>query len=248
MTHENKPTQVDLFIPCFVDQVWPNAGMAMVKVLEKLGCEVFYNPEQTCCGQPAFNAGFFAEAKDVACKFLDDFALESRYVVAPSASCVGMVVNSYERFFKNDPLAERYEDLKSRTFEFTDFVVNVLGIETIEGAKFDGIATYHDSCSALRECGIKREPRVLLSGVEGLTLKEMEMTEDCCGFGGTFSVKFEPISTGMAAQKTENAMATEAQFLISTDTSCLMHLESYIRKQKYPLKPLHIAEVLASGW
>lgn len=248
MTTDSTTIQVDLFIPCFVDQVWPNAGMAMVKVLEKLGCEVFYNPEQTCCGQPAFNAGFFSEAKEVACKFLDDFSLENRYVVAPSASCVGMVVNSYERFFKNDPLSDRYEDLKSRTFEFTDFVVNVLGVESVEGAKLNGVATYHDSCSALRECGIKKEPRVLLSNVEGLTLKEMEMTEDCCGFGGTFAVKFEPISTGMAAQKIENAMATEAQYLLSTDTSCLMHLEAYIRKQKYPLKPMHIAEVLASGW
>ena len=238
--------KVDLFIPCFVDQLFPDTAFNMVKVLERAGCEVFYNTNQTCCGQPAFNAGFWKEAKDVAHKFLNDFP-NDRYIVSPSGSCVGYVRNFYHELVANSSLHNDYKRVKKNIFEFSDFMVNVLKIEDV-GATLQGTATYHDACGALRECKIKEEPRKLLKKVRGLTLHEMHDVETCCGFGGTFSVKFEPISSGMAEQKLENALATEADFLISTDLSCLMHLDGMIKKRKHNLKVMHIADVMASGW
>jgi len=220
-----------------------------VKVLEKVGCEVHYNPNQTCCGQPAFNAGFFDEARQVAVKFLDDFSSEtSDYIVAPSASCVGMVRNAYQDIFVKSSNLVKYRSMQRKVYELTEFLTDVLGITHIPGAALPGRFTYHDSCSALRECGIKAGPRALLQGVEGLELVEMEDSETCCGFGGTFAVKFEAISTAMAEQKVDNALATGADYIVSTDSSCLMHLEAYIQKQQKPIKTMHIADVLASGW
>lgn len=241
--------KVDIFIPCFIDQLFPDTGFNMVKVLEKVGCEVNYNKNQTCCGQPAFNSGFFEEAKEVGWKFLDDFTnIESEYIVVPSASCTGMVKNSYADLFTKSSRLQQYREVEKKVIEFTDFLVNVLKIENIEGAKLEGKATYHDSCSALRECGLKEEPRKLLAGVEGLELVEMKENEECCGFGGSFAVKFEPISIGMGDKKIENALETGAEYLISTDSSCLMHLDGYAKKQNKNIKALHIADVLASGW
>ncbi|HEY8400117.1 MAG TPA: (Fe-S)-binding protein [Cytophagaceae bacterium] len=239
---------VDIFIPCFVDQVYPNTGMNMVKVLESLGCEVNYIPTQTCCGQPAFNAGFFDEAKDVAVKFVNEFAKNNRYIVAPSASCVGMIRNNYIRLFENSSYLYEYRKVQRNIYEFTEFLVDVLKVTRIEGAELDAVATYHDSCSALRECLIKTGPRQLLKNVRGLKLVEMKDCETCCGFGGTFAVKFEPISVGMAEQKIDNALAAEAEIIISTDSSCLMHLQGYTEKQNKKVKLMHIADVLASGW
>ncbi|MCX2740281.1 (Fe-S)-binding protein [Pontibacter anaerobius] len=242
-------TTVDIFVPCFVDQLYPDTAMNMVKVLEKVGCEVRYNPNQTCCGQPAFNAGFFNEAREVANKFLDDFSNDtSHYIVAPSASCVGMVRNAYQDIFVKSSKLVKYRAMQKKVYELTEFLTDVLGITRIEGASLPGRYTYHDSCSGLRECGIKAGPRALLSNVQGLELVEMEDNETCCGFGGTFAVKFEAISTAMAEQKVDNAIATGADFIVSTDSSCLMHLEAYIQKQKKPIKTMHIADVLASGW
>ncbi|CAN5878118.1 (Fe-S)-binding protein [soil metagenome] len=242
-------TLVDIFIPCFVDQVYPETGMNMVKLLEKVGCEVRYNPNQTCCGQPAYNAGFMAECREVAFKFLDDFSNDDRsYIVAPSASCVGMIRNAYASIFKTSSKFTNYRTMEKKVYELTEFLVDVLQIRTIPGSRLEGKATYHDSCSALRECGIKEGPRALLQGVEGLEMIEMAERETCCGFGGTFAVKFESISVAMAEQKVENALATGANYIISTDTSCLMHLEGYIQKNQKPIQTLHIADVLASGW
>ena len=238
--------KVDIFIPCFVDQLFPQTAFNMVKVLEKLGCEIHYNPEQTCCGQPAFNAGFWKEANAVGSKFINDFPNE-RYIVAPSASCVGFVKNYYGELFANSSKHNDYKRIKKNLYEFSDFLVNVLKVEDV-GAALEGTATYHDSCAGLRECGIKHEPRVLLDHVKGLQMHEMKDVETCCGFGGTFSVKFEPISSGMAEQKLENALATETEYLISTDISCLMHLDGMIKKRNYPMKVMHLADVLASGW
>jgi len=244
-----RKTIVDIFIPCFVDQMFPETGMNMVKVLERVGCEVNYNPNQTCCGQPAFNAGFFSEAREVATKFLDDFSNEtSHYIVAPSASCVGMVRNAYQDIFVKSSNLVKYRAMQKKVYEFTEFLTDVLGITQIPGASLPGKATYHDSCSALRECGIKAGPRALLSNVDGFELVEMEDNETCCGFGGTFAVKFEAISSAMAEQKVDNALATGAEFIVSTDSSCLMHLEAYIQKQNKPIRTMHIADVLASGW
>ena len=244
--------QVDIFIPCFVDQLYPHTALSMVKVLEKLGCQVHYNPAQTCCGQPAYNAGYVHESWDIAHKFLTDFALpasgEMRYVVSPSASCVGMVRNAYTQLFREREESYMCKDLQRRTYELTEFLTDVLHINTIPGAALAGTYTYHDSCSALRECGIREAPRRLLDGVAGLRRIEMAETTTCCGFGGTFAVKFEAISVAMAQQKVEHALATGANYIVSTDVSCLMHLEAYIRREKLAIKTMHIADVLASGW
>jgi L-lactate dehydrogenase complex protein LldE len=237
---------VDIFIPCFIDQIYPNAGMNMVKVLEKVGCDVNYNPEQTCCGQPAFNAGFWEDAKLVGEKFIKEFQ-QDRYIVSPSASCVGMIKNYYPEMFHNSALHNEYKQLSKNIFEFSSFLVNIMKVTDV-GAKLDGIGTYHDSCAALRECKIKQEPRTLLKHVRGLEIVEMKDTESCCGFGGTFSAKFEPIAVGMGADKVKNALDTGAQYLISTDASCLLHMEGYIKKQNKDLKTMHLADVLASGW
>jgi L-lactate dehydrogenase complex protein LldE len=239
---------VDIFIPCFVDQIYPQVGFNMVKVLEKVGCQVHYNPAQTCCGQPACNAGYFPEAMEVAEKFLDDFSSPARYIVSPSASCVGMVKNGYESFFSKSLKSNQYQQIKGKIHEFSDFLVNVLGIEKIEGSRLFGRATYHDSCSALRECGIREEPRKLLRNVEGLELVEMEETDQCCGFGGTFAVKFEAISVGMTELKLEKVLAVEPDYIVSTDSSCLLQYQSVMEKKGQVIRTLHLADVLASGW
>lgn len=237
---------VQIFIPCFVDQLYPDTGFNMVKVLEKAGCTVSYNGNQTCCGQAAFNAGYWDDAKPVCQKFLKDFS-GSDYIVGPSASCVGFVRNYYNTLFDNSSLHHQVQDMNKRIFEFSEFMTDVLGVDDV-GAILEGKATYHDSCAALRECKIKEGPRRLLAKVKGLQLTEMNDVETCCGFGGTFAVKFDAISVGMGEQKVENAMATGAEYLISTDLSCLMHLQGYIKTKGYALKTLHLADVMASGW
>lgn len=238
---------VQLFVPCFVDQLYPQTAFNMIKVLEKLGCTVNYDANQTCCGQPAFNAGFQDECKDVASKFLKDFN-GTDFIVAPSASCAGFVRNYYSKMFDNSSVHNEVKDLQKRMYEFSEFVTDVLKVEEVKGASLPGKATYHDSCAALRECKIKEGPRTLLNNVEGLELVEMNDVETCCGFGGTFAVKFEPISIAMADQKVNNALATGAQYIISTDLSCLMHLDGYIKQKGHNLRTLHIADVLANGW
>jgi L-lactate dehydrogenase complex protein LldE len=238
--------KIQLFIPCFVDQLYPETAFNMVKVLEKACCEVTYNPDQTCCGQPAFNAGFRIDARDVATKFLEDFN-STDYIVAPSASCMGFVKNYYPLLFENSSLYQQVKDTGKNCYEFTSFLTEVLKIEHF-GAVLNGKATYHDSCAALRECGIKEGPRKLLQNVKGLELVEMADNETCCGFGGTFAVKFESISVAMADQKIQHAMDTGAEYIISTDLSCLMQLDGVIQHKKLPLKTLHIADVLSTGW
>ena len=220
--------------------------MNMVKILKKLGLDIHYNENQTCCGQMAFNSGYWDEAKEMGEKFIHDFP-NDRYIVGPSASCVGFVRNYYPKLFFNTALHNEFNQVKKNIFEFTDFLVNVMKVTDI-GATFEHTVTYHDSCAALREYGLKNEPRELLKHVKGLKLIEMKDTHVCCGFGGTFSVKHEAISTAMGEQKVENAIETGAEYIVSTDSSCLMHQNGIIQKQKLPLKVLHIADVLASGW
>jgi L-lactate dehydrogenase complex protein LldE len=238
--------KVQLFVPCFIDQLYPDVAFNMVKVLEKAGCTIRYNKNQTCCGQPAFNAGFWGEAKEVCTKFLTDFE-SAEYIVAPSASCVGFVKNYYKKLFENSSYKSMAEKTANRIYEFSDFLINVLQKDEF-GASFNGKATYHDSCAALRECKIKNEPRQLLSKVQGLEMIEMADAETCCGFGGTFAVKFEPISVAMADQKITHATATSAEYIISTDMSCLMHIDGCAKNQHSHLKVIHLADVLASGW
>ena len=235
---------VHIFIPCFVDQLYPQVAFSMVKVLERVGCNVIYNPNQTCCGQPAFNAGYWQESKDVCNKFISDFS-SAEYVVAPSASCVGFIRNYYPKVFDKASNSKEANAIGKKVFEFSDFLVNVLKVEDVN-ASFNGKATYHDSCAALRECRLKQEPRKLLSNVKGLELLEMNDVETCCGFGGSFAVKFEPISVAMADQKIAHAADTQAEYIISTDMSCLMHLEGRLKNSGSNLKVLHLADVLAN--
>ncbi len=237
---------VDIFIPCFIDQIYPETGFNLIKILKKAGCNPHYNTKQTCCGQPAFNAGFQAESQRVAEKFLRDFS-GKRPIIIPSASCTGFIWNQYEQMFENSSQHNHWKELKSRVVEVSDFLVN--HIDFIDfGASLKGLATYHDSCTAQREIHLKKEPRLLLSKVKGLELKEMQETDVCCGFGGTFAAKYESISVAMGKNKIEFAASTGADFLISTDLSCLIHLESISKKQKLTIKPMHLVDVLAQGW
>ncbi|MGQ1783757.1 (Fe-S)-binding protein [Saccharicrinis sp. GN24d3] len=237
---------VDLFIPCFIDQMFPNIGWSVVKILESKNVEVSYNPKQTCCGQPTFNSGYWKQSKKAAIKFFKDFP-NDRPIVVPSASCAGYVKNHYTKLFEDDaqylPECER---LNRNVIEFTDFLVNHLKINDLN-ASFPHKVTYHDACSALREYGLSDEPRQLLANVNGLELIEMEDRHTCCGFGGTFMVKFVSISTAMAEQKVQNALNTGARYIVSTEASCLMNIQSYINKQKLPIKTIHLAEILAGG-
>ena len=221
---------VQLFVPCFIDQLYPHTAFNMIKVLEKLGCNVHYNINQTCCGQPAFNAGFRDEARDVGQKFLADFA-GAGYIVSPSASCSGFVKNYYPGLFDNSSWHNDVKDTGKRLFEFSTFLTEVLEVEDV-GA----------------ELHIKSGPRRLLQCVKGLELVEMNDVETCCGFGGTFAVKFEAISIAMGEQKLVNAGDTGAGYIISTDMSCLMHLDGIIKNKGLNMQTLHIADVLASGW
>jgi L-lactate dehydrogenase complex protein LldE len=235
--------QVEIFIPCFVDQLFPDTAKNMVKLLERLGHEVFYNTEQTCCGQMAFNSGYWDDCRVLGEKLVKELS-GNRPVVSPSASCVGMVRNYYPDFFYNSSLHLQYKQLQSHIYEVSDFLVNQLKVTDV-GAVFPHKVTYHDACAALREYGIKEEPRALLSQVKGLELIEMEESETCCGFGGTFAVKHEPISVAMGQQKLEFAVATGAEYVVSTEASCLMHLQGIIDKEKLPIKTIHIVDLLA---
>ncbi len=237
---------VELFVPCFIDQLYPDTAFNTIKILEKAGCVVNYNPNQTCCGQPAFNAGFWDEAKAVGNKFLDGFP-EDSVIVTPSASCTGMVKNYYNDLFTNTIVHNKCRSIQGNIFELSDFLVNILKFDYF-GAELDGKAVYHDSCSGLRECHIKEEPRRLLDKVLGLELLPLHDNETCCGFGGSFAVKFDAISSAMAQQKVDNAIAAGAEYIISTDASCLLHLQGYIDKNSLPIQTMHIADVLAHGW
>lgn len=237
---------VHVFIPCFIDQLYPDAGFNTIKVLEKVGCTVHYNPKQTCCGQPAFNAGYWGEAKEVCKKFLEDFQ-DAEIIVVPSASCTGFVKNYYSKIYDNAPNQKEIKQFQSKVFELSDFLIHQLQVEDV-GATFNGKVAYHDSCAALRECNLKTEPKTLLSNVKGLELIEIKENETCCGFGGTFSVKFEGISTAMGEQKVSHIVDTNADYLVSTDLSCLMHLNGIIQRKGHSIKSLHLADILASGY
>ncbi len=230
--------RVSLFVTCIVDQVFPQVGIAMTQVLERLGYQVDFPSAQTCCAQPAFNSGYREEAATVARHFLDTFR-DAEYIVVPSGSCTSMISHHYADIFGEQP------DLAPRVWEFSRFLTEVAGVEDV-GARFDGVVTYHDSCHALRELHIKDGPRRLLAKVQGLTLREMDVAEECCGFGGTFSVKFPEVSGGMARTKIDSILKTEAGTVVSIDSSCLMQLQGVIDRAKLPIRTLHLAEVLAA--
>lgn len=235
---------IQLFIPCYIDQLYPETGFNVIKILQKAGCTVHYNPNQTCCGQPAFNSGYWKETAEFAEKFMLDFNSETP-IVSPSGSCSSFIIHHYQKVLTERPdLIEKHNKLKTNVFELSDFLVNNLKVENL-GATFVHKVTFHDSCSALREYGIKDEPRKLLSNVTGLELIEMTECETCCGFGGTFAVKNAAISTAMAEKKVLNAIETGAEYIVSTEASCLMNINGYINKNKLPIKGIHLADILA---
>ena len=226
---------IQLFIPCYIDQLYPETGFNTIKILEKAGCNVLYNPKQTCCGQPAFNSGYWKETAQLAEKFLNDFRPDLP-VVSPSGSCSGFIIHHYQKVLADRPdLLEQHLKMKDKIYELSDFLVNILKVTDL-GSEFRHKVTFHDSCSALREYGIKDEPRILLSHVKGLELIEMEESETCCGFGGTFAVKNNAISSAMAEKKVLNALATNAEYIVSTEASCLLNINSYCAKNKLPIK------------
>ncbi len=236
--------RVALFITCLGDLFFPQVGECAVKLLRRLGMEVTFNPAQTCCGQPAFNTGYRQEAREVAARVLDLFA-DAEYVVAPSGSCTTMVRVFYPELFEHDPeRLRKAERLRERFFEFSEFLVKVLKVEDV-GASFRGRVTYHDSCHLLRELGIGDEPRKLIRAVRGIDFVEMQDYRLCCGFGGTFSVKFPEVSVSMGEDKLRAATQAGAEFLVANDSGCLMHLAGLIHRQGLPIRTLHLAELLA---
>ena len=243
-TSSNLPRRVNLFVTCLVDQFLPNVGMSVVNILESQGIDVHFPPDQTCCGQPAFNSGFRNEARPVASRFLDIFEATDGPIVCPSGSCVAMVRNFYEDLFRGNPgeLA-RAERLSGRIFEFTEFIVDVLGIENLDVRK-ETDATYHRCCHLLRELHVDDQPKALLNNVDGLVLKPMERDEVCCGFGGAFSVKMSDVSTAMLNEKLDNVVATGASPLIAGDTGCIMHMQGGLRRRGSNVQVVHIAELL----
>jgi L-lactate dehydrogenase complex protein LldE len=240
---QTKP-RVALFVTCLVDLYRPSVGFAAIRLLEQAGCLVEVPPVQTCCGQPAFNSGDRATARDLARNLIDAFA-GFDHVVAPSGSCAGMVSHHFPSLFEDDPqYRAKAEDLASRTHELVSFLHDVMGMTKVE-ARFEGGVTYHDSCSGLRELGVKAQPRALLGTVEGLTLTEMADPEICCGFGGTFCVKYPDISTRMVTDKCQDIAATGAGTLLAGDMGCLLNMAGRLRREASPVQVRHVAEVLA---
>ena len=239
-----KPTHVNLFVTCLVDQFVPSVGISVVNVLESLGVEVRFATDQTCCGQPAFNSGFRNEARPVAARFLDIFEATDGPIVCPSGSCVAMVRNFYKDLFRDHPDdLERAEQLSKRIYEFSEFLVDVLGVEDL-GIKAEIEATYHRCCHLLRELHVDNQPQSLLDNLDGLELKPMERDEVCCGFGGAFSVKMSDVSTAMLDEKLDNVIATDASVLIAGDTGCIMHMQGGLRRRGADVQVAHIAEIL----
>jgi L-lactate dehydrogenase complex protein LldE len=240
---ETRP-RVGLFVTCLVDLMRPSVGFAAVKLLEDAGCEVEVPRGQTCCGQPAYNSGDRADSEAIAANTIAAFEGYD-YVVAPSGSCAAMLREHYPALFENDPdLQRKAADLAGRTHELVSFLADVRGVTAV-AARFDGKVTYHDSCSGLRELGVKGQPRALLAGVEGLTLSEMADAEVCCGFGGTFCVKYPDISNTMVTEKAKVIEASGAATVLAGDLGCLMNMAGKLKRQGSAVQARHVAEVLA---
>ncbi len=239
--------KVELFIPCYIDQCTPQTAWNMVKILQQVGCEVSYNRKQTCCGQSAYQQGYRQEARDVAAKCLQDLHTSAAYIVVPSPSCVGMIRKSYADLFGED-IPAHYAEIQRKTFELSEFLIDVLGIKRVNEATLVGNAMYVESCASRHECGIQDAPLKLLKNVAGLTLLEVPDTAVCCGFGGAFATRFPAVATAMAEQKIDYATFGQADYLISTETACLLHLEGYLKRQGKKIQCLHLADVLANGW
>jgi len=239
--------RVGLFVTCLVDLMRPRIAVSTLKLLEGAGCEVVVPATQTCCGQPGYNCGERAVAQALARKLLQEF-VGCEYVVTPSGSCAGMIKIHYPRLLSEFPeLKAQVERLSARTWELSDFLVTVLRLQRVPG-QFHGTVTYHDSCSGLRELGVKSQPRQLLSKVAGLTVKEMAAPEQCCGFGGAFAVKFGAISSRIADQKCSDICETGADAVVLGDLGCMLSIEGRLRRRgDAKTRVLHLAEVLAAA-
>ncbi len=238
------PPRVALFVTCLVDLHRPSVGFAAIKLLEAAGCLVEVPRAQTCCGQPAYNTGDRTTARDLAAGIIDAFGGYD-YVVVPSGSCGGMIAHHFAGLFADDPdLRTRAEALAEKTHELVEFLVDVMGMDAVT-ARCDAVATYHDSCSGLREMGVKAQPRQLLGSVSGLELREMTDPDVCCGFGGTFCVKYPEISTRMVSDKTRNIADTGAGLLLAGDMGCLLNMAGRLSREGSPIAVRHVAEVLA---
>ncbi|NVK39799.1 MAG: (Fe-S)-binding protein [Oceanospirillaceae bacterium] len=235
--------KVGLFVTCLVDMFRPEIGFATVKLLERAGCTVEVPETQTCCGQPAFNSGDNRTTREIAISTIKAFD-GYQYVVGPSGSCIGMLHHYPELFDEADPWHRRALDLKARAYEISSFLVDIIGLEGLE-ARFSGTVTYHDSCSGLRELGIKAQPRQLLGQVEGLELNEMNESETCCGFGGTFCVKYPDISNRMVGNKTANIAASGADTLVGGDLGCLLNMAGKLKREGHDVETRHLVEILA---
>ena len=233
---------ITLFVPCFVDMCYPKVGISIVQILERLGHSIEYPEELTCCGQPAFNSGYWPEAREVAVKVLNRLK-DSEAVVIASGSCGAMLKVFYPELFEKTPHAEDARRLAAKCYEFTDFVVSKLGLTDL-GASFPAKVTFHDGCHGLRELGNKFSARQLLAEVRGLELVEMGEAETCCGFGGTFAAKFPMVSTAMGEVKCASAEETGAEYIVSNDSSCLMHIQGLMDRQTSRQRTIHIAEIL----
>ena len=255
MTHKKQfdspPRRVALFVTCMVDMLYPEVGMATVELLERHGVEVVFPAEQTCCGQPAFNSGFWEEARPLARRFVDIFEPLVRQkqvdaVVAPSGSCTTMTSHFYQLLLENEPAyRERAAFLGAATFELTEFLVDVLGVTEV-GARFDGRLTYHACCHLLRELGIDRQPRALLDAVEGADLVAMTGADECCGFGGLFAIKNGGISTAMGQRKAQNIAKSDADAVALCDVSCMTHINGLLSREGQRCRAVHIAQVLTN--
>jgi L-lactate dehydrogenase complex protein LldE len=236
--------RVALFVTCLVDLHRPSVGFAAIKLLEAAGCQVEVPRAQTCCGQPAYNSGDRRTAQDIARAVVDAFAGYD-YVVVPSGSCAGMIAHHYPSLFDDDPnLLARAEALAGKTFELVQFLTEIMGVDAVP-ARYEGVVTYHDSCSGLRELGVKAQPRTLLGSVAGLELREMADPEVCCGFGGTFCVKYPDISTRMVSDKTADIVASGADTLLAGDLGCLLNMAGRLSREGHGVRVRHVAEVLA---
>ncbi|MBI4200202.1 MAG: (Fe-S)-binding protein [Chloroflexi bacterium] len=236
--------KVSLFVTCLVDQLFPEVGESVVKLLRRVGIEVEFPREQTCCGQPALNSGFMAHAKPLARRWLDLFE-ESQYVVVPSGSCAAMLKVSVPEMFRQEAgLYERAQALAGRTYELSQFLVNVLRVQDL-GARFPGKVTYHPSCHLLRELGAATEAQTLIRGVRGIQFVPLDNPDRCCGFGGTFSVKYPSLSGAILEEKLRAIEATGADVVVACDSGCLMHIAGGMRRRGMKVEAMHLAQILA---
>jgi L-lactate dehydrogenase complex protein LldE len=240
---DNNKSKISLFIPCLVDQVYPEIGIDMAKILDHLGYQVVYNNQQTCCGQPAFNAGHRDEARKVASKFIEVFS-SSDVIVSPSGSCTAMIKNYYPTLFANDPIKETAYDLGRRTFEFSSFLAHEDQIKNITGI-YSGKVGFHNSCHSLRELGIEQEPLKILKNIKDMEIIQPSGDPVCCGFGGLFSFKFDEISATMAKTRIEAFTSLGVDTIVSNDPGCLMHMRQEAIDRHYELDLLHLTEFLA---